>query len=232
MLSWRPQASIAILALSILLFGTAFATAEDYWGKTLPNVPTQFLFGYGSLINTASRNSTATKLAPAIPVRVSASFGYVRAWIEQSPSGFTALGLRKPRSDEKATTINGVLYPVEEKDLPLFDEREQGYTRVAVPLTDMEAVSWQQLPKKAQIWIYIPDTDSTKLEDKPQPPSRDFPIVQSYVDIVVQGALEYSEDFARELIETTTDWNEYWLNDRGLARRPWVQDKASRVVDR
>ena len=45
----------------------------------LPDQPTQFIFGYGSLINSASRNSTAGKTVPAIPVRVSAAFGYIRA---------------------------------------------------------------------------------------------------------------------------------------------------------
>src|SRR5512142_1838510 len=78
------------------------AGAEDFWGRRLPDQPTQFIFGYGSLINTASRNSTAAKPAPAIPVRISAAFGYIRAWNERSPSGFTALGLRHPDKGEAA----------------------------------------------------------------------------------------------------------------------------------
>ena len=69
--------------------------------------PTSFIFGYGSLINTASRNSTATKAVPAIPVRVSAAFGFIRTWSDHSPSGFTALGLRRPDQGETAMTING-----------------------------------------------------------------------------------------------------------------------------
>ncbi|MEI8396252.1 MAG: gamma-glutamylcyclotransferase family protein [Rhodospirillaceae bacterium] len=219
-----------LLGLAIAWPGATFA--KDYWGTKLPDVPTQFLFGYGSLINTASRNSTATKLAPAIPVRVSANFGYIRSWIEQSKTGFTALGLRKPYNGETPTTINGVLYPVDVKDLPLFDERENGYTRVAVPLSEMEAVSWQQLPTDAQVWVYIPNKDGSNPEDRPVPPSRDYPIIQSYVDIVVEGAMEYGMDFARELLETTFDWNEYWLNDRQVGRRPWVHDKKAREVDK
>jgi cation transport regulator ChaC len=98
----------------------------------LPDQPTQFIFGYGSLINSASRNSTAGKTVPAIPVRVSAAFGYVRAWDDRSTSGFTALGLRKPGANEKAGTINGVLYPVEGGDMAKYDVREQGYRRVEV----------------------------------------------------------------------------------------------------
>ena len=44
-------------------------------------------------------------------------------------------------------------------------------------------------------------------------------MLESYIDVVVEGGLEFGEDFARELIETTSDWSDYWLNDRELARR-------------
>src|SRR6202022_374398 len=97
------------------------ARAAGWWGRKSPDAPTQFIFGYGSLINTASRNSTASAPIAAIPVRVSAAFGYVRAWNDRSPSGFTALGLRKPHPGEGASTVNGVLYPVEGDDMSKFD---------------------------------------------------------------------------------------------------------------
>jgi hypothetical protein len=29
----------------------------------------------------------------------------------------------------------------------------------------------------------------------------------------------------------TPDWSDYWLNDRELARRPWVYNPASSQVD-
>ena len=56
-------------------------------------------------------------------------------------------------------------------------------------------------------------------------------MLESYIDAVVEGGLEYGDDFARELIETTADWSDYWLNDRELARRPWVRDPMSAKVD-
>jgi hypothetical protein len=61
--------------------------------------------------------------------------------------------------------------------------------------------------------------------------SAEFPLLESYVDVVVEGALEYGETFARELLETTSDWSNYRLNDRELARRPWVYNPASSQVD-
>ena len=54
----------------------------------------------------------------------------------------------------------------------------------------------------------------------------------SYIDVVVEGGLEYGDAFAREAIETTSDWSDYWLNDRELARRPWVRDPGSAAVDK
>lgn len=84
----------------------AKAGAKDWWGVKLVGQPTQFIFGYGSLINSASRHSSAGKTIPAIPVRISAAFGYIRTWNDRSASGFTALGLRKSGPDEKASTAS------------------------------------------------------------------------------------------------------------------------------
>jgi hypothetical protein len=207
------------------------AGAKDWWGVMLKDQPTQFIFGYGSLINSASRDSTAGKMIPAIPVRISAAFGYIRAWDDRSLSGFTALGLRKPGPGEKASTINGVVYAAEVDDIAKFDAREQGYARIEVPRDDIEAVSWQRLPETGRIWVYIPVGPNAEPGVGLPAANAEFPLLESYIDAVVEGGLEYGDDFARELIETTSDWSDYWLNDRELARRPWVHDPASSKVD-
>ena len=135
---------------------TPRATATEWQGRKLPNIPANFIFGYGSLINTASRNSSVTVPIPAIPVRVSAAFGYVRTWNDRSVSGFTALGLRRLRPGETGHTINGVLYPADGADMSSFDAREKGYVRVEVPIGQIEAVGWQRLPEAGHVWTYIP----------------------------------------------------------------------------
>jgi hypothetical protein len=221
-----------VLIIATLIIGIAgTAGAEDFWGHRLLDQPTQFIFGYGSLINSASRNSTAAKPVPAIPVRVSAVFGYIRAWNDRSPSGFTALGLRRPGPGENAMTINGVLYPVEGNDMSAFDAREKGYLRVEVPRQDIEAISWQGLPSQGKIWIYIPNRLGRAPGVDLPPPDAEYPLLQSYIDVVIEGGLEYSPDFAREIIETTKGWSKFWLNDRRLARRPWVFDADYAAVD-
>ena len=64
-----------------------------------------------------------------------------------------------------------------------------------------------------------------------KPPSIQYPILQSYVDVVLTGCLEYGEDFAKEFIQTTFKWSPYWLNERTLARRPWVHEPQYVKID-
>jgi hypothetical protein len=166
------------IALSAAFLFVLPAAAKDWQGVMLPDQPTEFIFGYGSLINSASRNATVGKVA----------FGYIRAWVNRSSSGFTGPGLRKPGTNEKASTVNGVLYPVENGDMAKYDVREQGYTRVEVPRDEIEPVSWQQLPATGKIWVYIP----VKADNEPgvglPVATAEFPLLESYIDVVVEGA--------------------------------------------
>ncbi len=109
-----------------------------------------------------------------------------------------------------------------------------------VPHEDIEAVSWQSVPAGGHIWVYVPLQSCAVPpvlpcgipgEGLPDPDAA-FPMLQSYIDVFVEGGLEYGPDFAQELIETTADWSRYWLNDRELARRSWVRDAKSAEVDR
>src|ERR1700722_16233470 len=152
----RDMAFVRLIALGASFLFAVPVGAKDWQGVMLPDQPTQFIFGYGSLINSASRNATVGKIVPAIPVRVSAAFGYIRAWDDHSTSGFTALGLRKPPPGGKASTINCVLYPVDGDDMAKYDVRERGYGRVEAPRDDIEAMSWRLLPVTGKIWVYIP----------------------------------------------------------------------------
>ena len=173
------MASKWLFALAALMAFLAPAGAKDWWGAKLADEPTQFIFGYGSLINSASRNSTAGAPTQAIPVRVSAAFGYIRTWSDRSASGFTALGLRKPGPGEKASTINGVLYAVDGNDMTRFDAREQGYARVEVPRDDIEAGAWQGLPQAGTIWVYVPLGPNGEAGVRLPAPDAQFPLLES-----------------------------------------------------
>jgi hypothetical protein len=67
-------------------------------------------------------------------------------------------------------------------------------------------------------------------------PSPQFPMVQSYVDICVNGCLEVegkypcATGFTAEFIATTEAWSRYWVNDR-LLSPPALHLRAQRLED-
>ena len=230
------------LAVSVAWIGLVVRAGADHWqGKKFPDISTNFIVGYGSLVNSASRDSTAGAPTPAIPVRVLGLFGYIRSWNHHSPpgspAGFTALGLRKQKPEESGVTINGVLYEAKGADMTKFDQREAGYVRVEVPISQVEAVGWQRLPQTGHLWIYVTGNSESEAiqgvaDENLREPDAAHPLLQSYIDVVVEGGLEYGSDFARELLDTTVGWSRFWLNDRELARRPWVHDPKAAAVDK
>jgi hypothetical protein len=187
----------------------------------------QYIIGYGSLMQDESRQRTAPHAGPAHPVEVS---GYRRAWIARGdPVGFstTFLGVTK----EATSRLNAVVYQVEAGDLRATDQREASYCRMAVPVSSLASLEKVPFEMAAgQAWIY------TNLPGSIAPPSADYPIVQSYVDIFVSGCLEQEqqfglEGFARECLATTHDWSPHWVNDRLYPRRPFIYQPKARQID-
>jgi len=219
-----------------------------------------FLIGFGSIIQTKSRSSSDPSATNAAPCRIKAEFGYVREWnFQASTANICALGLRRCRHGEAGATINGVIFPAPD-DLTAFDKRENGYRRVQVPSGMVELLSWQALPEAALVYVYVPYAPAVckKYGVNPEtglpycsgpdtppgldgeteaagmglnPPSFQYPILQTYVDVCITGCLEYGEEFALEFIRTTFLWSPFWLNERELARRPWVHEKQYVTVD-
>ncbi|MFG1349215.1 gamma-glutamylcyclotransferase family protein [Xanthobacter autotrophicus] len=240
-----PSRRDVLLGLAGLAAASGPAAARDFWGEGLPDQPADFLFGYGTLISEPSRTSTSRRRVVAVPARVSARFGLVRAFVARggarSGAGFTALGLRHLREGEVPSSINGVVFPVRDaEEMAAFDRREGGYQRVEVAPALVEAVGWQGLPRSGRVWIYVPkgvDMSGVAISregtpDNGIPPDAAFPLVQSYIDVVLQGALAEGGAFARELIETTFDWSEFWLDDRPIPRRPWAETEQAGAIDR
>jgi len=152
------------------------------------------------------------------------------------------------------TGINGVLFPVSShQDLTAFDIREVGYTRVAIPLNKLRILpqfgcSSAQIRAKTlqsrvassgqlqsdgegggaplRVWIYVPDSSHTAS------PSVEYPILQTYVDVCIEGCLLWGgKDFAMDFLRGTSNWSEYYLNDTPMSRRPWLHRKQYQQVD-
>jgi len=205
----------------------------NYWNFESLEKPQNFIFGFGSIVNDESRKSTDSSSGDPIPVRISSDFGYRRMWNFQGSSAkLTALGLVKVTNPAEKSTINGIIYPIKGNDMTAFDEREEGYNRVEVPLNLIQSVGWKQLPiHDYKIWAYIPQGVNGVAGQDLQPATKFYPILQTYIDVVLTGFLKYGENFAIEFLYTTGWWSKYWLNDRQVPRRPWIFQKKYKMVD-
>ena len=192
--------------------------------------PKNFIFGFGSIINTKSRIKTGGEtIGNAIPVEISKKEGYIREWnFQKNIVNATFLGVRKAEEGEFSTNINGIIYPCFE-NINKFDEREKGYKRHELNKNNIIPKSWQNLPSHScKIWIYVPEI---KHQFK-KGPTFNKPILQSYLDICVNGCLEYGLDFLQKFVHTTGNWSRYWLNDRIIARRAWTHEKNYNIIDK
>lgn len=157
---------------------------------------TNYIFGYGSLMNSASRQLTGQTSAAI----TATAHGFKRYWGKIDDS-YVLSPLVVDRGEGK---VNGVLLQVSEQGLAEFDRRERGYHRITIDLESLD--SEHQLSPHDSVWVYI--------KDAPEPPCTLSPIMQTYVDTVLAGCLEVSEQFAKQFIEQTFGWHFPLENDR------------------
>jgi len=158
-----------------------------------------------------------------------------------------------------STTCLGVLVPVQsDEDLARLDERELGYQREPIGLEKVHLVEFledhhysdpghapileakrrQQHQQQSlnegvgeepniKIWVYVPELHEL--------PDQASPIVQSYVDTILRGCLDYSEEFAVSFLETTQGWMaQHYVDDRHKPIYPrgdpeWSKQHANRL---
>lgn len=227
----------------------------------------EYIFGFGSIMNTSthatwkttSSSTTATETQsssssggslPGVIATISKEFGYKRQWNFRSSTGFTALGVEQVvvATNENGDgngkcEINGVIFQVPTMDIPDFDRREVGYTKIRIPLeyitiqnATATTTSYQQQSYRQQadftftsndnIWLYVPLPGHIHYADE------NHPLLQSYVDTVLQGCLEWGgPTMAEQFILTTGGWSEYFLNDTPSSRRPWLYRKEYNTID-
>ena len=172
---------------------------------------THYLFGYGSLIDSASRDKTG-ETGQSLPVQVS---GFERAWnVVAAKGGYMAVGITPSQN----AWCNGVIVEVGVEELPKFDIRERLYHRVVIPHHAVTMLSGEILPA-GSIWTYV--------VSQPGYPSESCPLIQSYIDVILTGCLAISPDFAATFIDTTIGWHPAWLEDRARPRYPRAMSDVS-----
>ena len=195
---------------------------------------TSYVFGYGSLLERASRTRTNPEAVGAWPARVT---GYQRGWFHQFVDnvGSTCTYLGAERANRQ--TINGVVYPV--SDIEATKQRETGYTAVQLAADGFVMLDGSgplKVGGDVDVYIFVSNPESISKTKEPTPT---FPMVQSYVDICINGCLELESlyrgvkgSFTQEFIRTTTGWNANWVNDRIYPRRPFIYAPNASAIDK
>lgn len=157
-----------------------------------------YFFGYGSLVNTATHDFPDPQ-----PAQIQ---GWRRAWrhTDLRPVAFlTAIPDRQSR-------IDGMIAHVPHGDWEALDQREWAYDRLPASQSVAHAVN-----RPLDIAIYaVP-------EDRHTRPNDQFPILLSYLDVVVQGYHRvFGVDGVDRFFATTDGWDAPILNDRAAPRYP------------
>jgi cation transport regulator ChaC len=210
--------------VDLLLFGDQAVEETATQARPLNEEILPYIFGYGSLIEQASRLRAMSSALYVLPARAR---GFARGWWHRTGAiGFTTTFLGA--IPEKSSSVNGVIYAVNKQELDDTDTREIGYTREDIA-SHLEILSGGSVPQ-GEIYIYLDRLEENNV------PARDFPIVQSYVDICLTGCLQIEKgfpnvvDFAREFIKSTKEWSKFWENDRAHPRRaPFTVPNASKI---
>lgn len=185
-----------------------------------------FIIGYGSLLKKASLNRTLPQVENIEPIYLN---NYLRSWnaienIKPTVSS-TFLGIEKSQN----SSVNCIIFEIKSSLVSTLDKREFLYNRESVNLDDIKFTTNEfSITKDDEIWIYI-----TKV---PVKPSKDFPIIQSYVDACISGSLEIEEkfnleNFAIDFIKTTQQWSTSWVNDRVFPRAPHIYEPDAYRID-
>jgi hypothetical protein len=205
---------------------TAVAQSHEVIPSATPT-RLQYIFGYGSLIERESRMRTWPSAEFASPAVVK---GIARGWFDQTdvPSWSpTYLG----GVTEAGAECNGVVFPVTSAELESFSRRETGYRPTKIDPSQVTMLDGGSSLPDVDIWFFA-NTGKRFA-------SVEHPIVQSYVDVCLNGCLEIEAmyppakkaNFAEHFIRTTDNWGPPWINDRIYPWRPFVHIPRAAAID-
>ncbi|MDQ0315965.1 gamma-glutamylcyclotransferase family protein [Amorphus orientalis] len=171
-------------------------------------------FGYGSLVNAATRPQSQT----VIPARL---HGFRRAWRVSSRrsllSGNCSLTIIEAGPD---AVVKGVVAREERAHLATLDKRERHYDRLTVG-PDLVALEADHA-HPGETYVYRVKRRNDRYG------SHRFPILLSYVDCVLQGYhAVYGEAGVRDFMQSTDGWHVPILDDRDAPRYPRAQTLTS-----
>ena len=187
----------------------------------------QFIFGYGSLVESQSRARTSPSALYAFPANVA---GIERGWFDQV-GGVSLSTTYLGAVLDPDSSCNGVIFQVSQQQLDAFDQRETGYDRKGIDRNNITMLNGSSSAPEGDIWFYA---NREKRFASPE-----CPIVQSYVDICLNGCLELEATypqakeagFAETFLKTCSDWSKFWVNDRIYPRRAFIYVPNASKID-
>jgi len=212
-----------VLGLCFIVMGK-IAVADDCH----PSINTDeqnFIVGYGSLMNDKSRQRTNPKAINVYPIEVR---NFERNWGLRASGTFRTTALLVV--PKRGSSLNAVYYPVDSGGVEAADAREVNYCRYKIPAVDVKSLGLKNL-QRGDYWIYASELSDIKK------PTKEFPIIQSYVDLFVEGCMQIQDrylvdGFVEQCVKTTKYWdNNAWVNDRVNARRPTDSKPNARNID-
>ena len=209
------------ILIIIFLFITSISKASEC-NLSPEKGSKNYIVGYGSLMEKDSRTRTNKDARNVKPLMVK---NFERTWGQRSARyKITFLTIKK----KEGAKLNAVYYPLSIKGINKLDRRERSYCRIKLKENEVSFFNDQINLKNKNFWVY------TAKEDKINAPDEKHPIVQSYVDIFLNGCFQIQDkfkinEFSDLCVQTTTGWSKSWVNDRVHARRPFLISNFNRI---
>ncbi len=168
---------------------------------------TNYVVGYGSLMNKDSRKITVQSAEYAAPVLVK---NFERIWASHGNKSKATFLLGIPN---KGYVMNAIYYKSTSKEIASTDLREESYCRIKIQRKDLIPLGIKSLPE-GEYWMYAKDFKDAEF------PTSKFPILQTYADVFMAGCLQTQADFSLTefgnlCFKTTYNWDlANWLYDR------------------
>jgi len=209
-----------------LVAQTAGVRSHEVIGAATSTRP-QYVFGYGSLVERQSRTGTWPSAEFAFPVVVK---GIARGWFDQTDVPSWSPTYLGGIADETAE-CNGVIFRVTPAEFNSYTQRETGYRPTEIDPSRVTMLDGSSTAPEGDIWYFA--------NTRKRFPSAEHPIVQSYVDVCLDGCLEIEAtyprakqgDFAERFVRTTGNWGPPWINDRIYPWRPFVYMPRAGAID-
>ena len=151
------------------------------------------IIAYGSLINPQEAESLGAPPVHIIPLKLDTfkrSFNQQPAWRKSSSENSAVLNV----SRSKQNWLNAVCYCFDDFDFTALDKRERGYSRTAVQHDKISCYQGHNLPELKEFSIYL---GKAEYQSDTILPNLD------YLDICLNGAKNWGEDFYRDFLNTT-----------------------------